>query len=94
MQDFRTFIQQPLSGLKAIAHLSEVSRPFRTVVHSGVPVTILIGPEGDFAVEELALAHKMDWQFVTLGPYRLRTETAGLVACAQFNFINENQPFA
>ena len=41
---------------------------------------ILIGPEGDFTQDEIqqALAH----QFVpvSLGPFRLRTETAGIVA--------------
>ena len=41
---------------------------------------ILIGPEGDFSPEEVALALKEGFVPVTLGDNRLRTETAGVVA--------------
>ena len=43
---------------------------------------ILIGPEGDFSAAEIDLALAPEYQFepVTLGKTRLRTETAGLVA--------------
>ncbi len=44
---------------------------------------ILIGPEGDFTKEEIALALKYGYKLITLGENRLRTETAGLVACMQ-----------
>ena len=42
--------------------------------------TILIGPEGDFTKEEIALALENKFIPVTLGETRLRTETAGVVA--------------
>ncbi len=41
---------------------------------------ILIGPEGDFTAEEVALALKNGFIPVSLGESRLRTETAALVA--------------
>lgn len=41
-------------------------------------VIILIGPEGDFAPEEIVKAHSSGFLPVTLGSTRLRTETAGL----------------
>ena len=41
---------------------------------------ILIGPEGDFSPEEAALAREHGWIPVQLGPSRLRTETAALIA--------------
>jgi 16S rRNA (uracil1498-N3)-methyltransferase len=41
---------------------------------------ILIGPEGDFTPEELALALERGYQPVSLGNTRLRTETAGITA--------------
>lgn len=44
---------------------------------------ILIGPEGDFTVEEIEKALKRGFKPVTLGKTRLRTETAGLYACMQ-----------
>jgi 16S rRNA (uracil1498-N3)-methyltransferase len=49
---------------------------------------VLIGPEGDFSKEELALAQQNNFRKVSLGPNRLRTETAGLVACQILNLIN------
>jgi 16S rRNA (uracil1498-N3)-methyltransferase len=42
---------------------------------------ILIGPEGDFTTEEISLAKEAGFAAVSLGESRLRTETAGIVAC-------------
>ncbi len=50
--------------------------------------TVLIGPEGDFSAAELALALQHGFKKVALGPSRLRTETAGVVACHTLNLIN------
>ncbi len=41
---------------------------------------ILIGPEGDFTIDEIELALQNDFVPVALGNTRLRTETAGVVA--------------
>jgi 16S rRNA (uracil1498-N3)-methyltransferase len=49
----------------------------------------LIGPEGDFSPEEVQMAVEAGFKPVSLGNSRLRTETAGLVACHTFNLINE-----
>ena len=49
---------------------------------------VLIGPEGDFTSEEVALANHNGFMTVGLGPHRLRTETAGLTACCLLNLIN------
>jgi 16S rRNA (uracil1498-N3)-methyltransferase len=45
-------------------------------------VTVLIGPEGGWSGEELALAEGSGCAFARLGPRRLRAETAAIVACA------------
>ena len=50
---------------------------------------ILIGPEGDFTKEEIELALQNGYKTVTLGKNRLRTETAGLVACMNAKLITE-----
>lgn len=42
---------------------------------------ILIGPEGDFSSKEIDLALAKGFKPVSLGNSRLRTETAGIVAC-------------
>ena len=43
---------------------------------------VLVGPEGDFSPEEIALARGAGFVPVTLGESRLRTETAGVMAAA------------
>ena len=43
--------------------------------------TILIGPEGDFSSLEVEMAIKNNFIPVSLGTSRLRTETAGVIAC-------------
>jgi 16S rRNA (uracil1498-N3)-methyltransferase len=50
---------------------------------------VLIGPEGDFSQHELDQAITAGFQKVSLGRSRLRTETAGVVACHILNLINE-----
>jgi 16S rRNA (uracil1498-N3)-methyltransferase len=49
---------------------------------------VLIGPEGDFSPEEIKDAQVNNFEIVSLGPNRLRTETAALTACQILNFIN------
>lgn len=49
---------------------------------------VLIGPEGDFSKKELELSVEHGYKKVSLGPNRLRTETAGLAACHILNLIN------
>lgn len=49
---------------------------------------VLIGPEGDFRTDELALALSNGFLKASLGPTRLRTETAALTACQTLNLIN------
>ena len=61
--------------------LVEVYRP-------GCDSTIMIGPEGDFAPEEIHAALDAGWHPVSLGPHRLRTETAALTACETFHILN------
>jgi 16S rRNA (uracil1498-N3)-methyltransferase len=50
---------------------------------------LLIGPEGGFSVDEIASMEALDVKKVTLGPFRLRVETAAITACAQIHQINE-----
>jgi len=47
---------------------------------------ILIGPEGDFSSKEIKLALSNKFKPVSIGDNRLRTETAGVVACTIMKF--------
>ncbi len=51
--------------------------------------TVLIGPEGDFSKKEMDKAFQRGFKPVSLGPSRLRTETAAIVACHIINIVNE-----
>lgn len=69
---------------KFVAHLTAEAKPLQkqTVSSSNL---ILIGPEGDFDADELTMLYETGFINVTLGEYRLRTETAGVVACTLLN---------
>ena len=47
-----------------------------------------IGPEGDFSPEEVDMAINQGYVPISLGKSRLRTETAGIVACHTINLVN------
>lgn len=88
--DFKKFIAQPVEGAKYIAHCYESEKVLlKDVLEPGKNATILIGPEGDFSPEEVELAIKAGYRPVSLGNSRLRTETAGLVACHTYILKNE-----
>ncbi|MEO6901907.1 MAG: 16S rRNA (uracil(1498)-N(3))-methyltransferase [Bacteroidia bacterium] len=48
---------------------------------------ILIGPEGDFSIDEIKLAIDNGFKEIQLGESRLRTETAALYACTTINIL-------
>lgn len=48
-------------------------------------ICIMIGPEGDFSINEIHKAREYQWNEVSLGDSRLRTETAAIVALTLIN---------
>ena len=88
MQSFRSFVEQPRKGLKFICHCyNEIERKdlFDTLntldsSEATEPVTVLVGPEGDFSLDEVRLAMQHGYISTSLGSQRLRTETAALSA--------------
>jgi 16S rRNA (uracil1498-N3)-methyltransferase len=49
---------------------------------------VLIGPEGDFSIDEVRAAEAAGFRSVSLGTSRLRTETAALVAVHLMRLAN------
>lgn len=89
MMPLKSFLKSNLEGLRFIGHLEEGEK--KELQHAAIrkgDYCILIGPEGDFSPEEIALAKAAGFMPVSLGPGRLRTETAGMVACHILNLIN------
>lgn len=90
MQSFKDFISTPRPGRKFICHcyeevekkdfFSELQKPWNVEQPEEADVTVLVGPEGDFSIDEVRLALENGYESVSLGTSRLRTETAGLAA--------------
>lgn len=75
---------------KYIAHLDDNKcESFSKIYNKNKDALILIGPEGDFSEKEIELSQKQDYKLIKLGDFRLRTETAALVVCQQFNMMND-----
>ena len=82
---FDKFIAKPCSARKYIAHCyEEIPRTYLfdelrkpSDIQDAV---VLVGPEGDFSIDEVRKAVAAGYQSVHLGKSRLRTETAGLSA--------------
>jgi len=90
MTDFQSFVNQQFNGAKFIAHCEADAQKqhLKSYLSKNEDITILIGPEGDFSSEEIALAVNNGFRPVSLGASRLRTETAALVACLSIHLFN------
>lgn len=96
---FREFIQNEtyVDGVRFIAHCV-ADRPRELLCEalakidkhmSATPVTILIGPEGDFSPKEIESAFDAAYRPVSLGDSRLRTETAALFSVAAIHALRQ-----
>ncbi|MCK9219376.1 MAG: 16S rRNA (uracil(1498)-N(3))-methyltransferase [Bacteroidales bacterium] len=89
-EKFRTFISHSFEGQKFIGYCNtENDIELHEVYQPGRPALIMIGPEGDFSPDEIALAKENGYTAVHLGKSRLRTETAGIVACHTLELLNQ-----
>lgn len=83
LTDFACFVEYADADVKLIAHCADGEKPLlSSLLKVGAKTLIMVGPEGDFSPVEVALAKRYGFQEVSLGASRLRTETAGVVACA------------
>ena len=93
MLSFEDFMQKEVTGQKFICHCyNEIEKTdfFSNINNSGLfeDITVLIGPEGDFSINEVHQALQQQYKSTTLGNSRLRTETAGLAAVLMANLAN------
>jgi len=83
LQQFSDFMASPFPQnlQRYICHCQVPQLPeLRSQMHPNQDILVLIGPEGDFSPNEIALAESRGFRSVSLGRSRLRTETAALVA--------------
>lgn len=93
MLSFEDFMQKEVTGQKFICHCyNEIEKTdfFSNINNLGLfeDITVLIGPEGDFSINEVHQALQQQYKSTTLGNSRLRTETAGLAAVLMANLAN------
>lgn len=86
---FNDLITQNATTQKFIAHCMDGSKvTIKELLIPNSNYLIVIGPEGDFTLEEVEAAVNNNFIPVSLGDSRLRTETAALEACFEINFLN------
>lgn len=86
---FKELVKSEKEELKLIAHCATGEKQgLKDLPFKNKKTVILIGPEGDFAQEEIDSAISHSFRPVSLGTTRLRTETAGLYACQAFSILN------
>lgn len=88
LTNFETFVKDCAAADRFIAHCYDGNKThLYNNLKMGNDVVVLIGPEGDFSEEELKQALDFGFAGISLGDSRLRTETAGVVACEMVNLF-------
>lgn len=86
---FTEYLKKKHPGILFIAHCHEGEKmELKRRIAPDKPITILIGPEGDFTEEEVDMAYENGFLPVSLGESRLRTETAAIYACTAVAVFN------
>jgi len=77
------------AGLPVVMHETATTPVSVLRPAAEVPLTVVIGPEGGIAPDELALFEAAGARAFSMGPTVLRTSTAGAVAVAQLRLLAE-----
>ncbi len=87
---YKDIVKERFDGFKCLGFCNE-AYPLRSFseAYTGGNVRILIGPEGDFTLEEVAMAVEQGYVPVTFGGSRLRLETAALYAAVAAHVIGD-----
>ena len=100
METFKSFIRRPdLPAQRFIAHCYDMADVtagdssseklfLGDVLRRNEDALVMIGPEGDFSVDEVRAAEVASFRSISLGTSRLRTETAALVAVHLMRLAN------
>ena len=90
LQSFSQRLAQPTEAdQRFLAYVDpKNSLHLQHAARAGLSYEVWVGPEGGFSEREVAMAQAAHFDIVSLGAYRLRTETAGLMACAALHLIN------
>lgn len=86
---YSDFVPNVKADVKCIAWCGEhAGEHLKMLTDVKKDILVLIGPEGDFSPQEIKLALDSDFVSTSLGNTRLRTETAGVIACSIVSTIS------
>lgn len=85
---FSDFCNLEINANKIMGHYHIDNPTIAEIMIPNQQNIMLIGPEGDFTDKETVMAQNAGYQTVNLGNSRLRTETAGVVACTLLNNLS------
>ena len=87
--DFKTIVTTVNYNQKLIAHcFNKEKSSINAVSFKNKSTLVLIGPEGDFTMQEVDMAEVSGFTSLDLGANRLRTETAGLYVCQAASILS------
>lgn len=84
---FEDFVKEIKTEIRLFGHCTEEEKTDLKSISFNSDTLFLVGPEGDFTDDEIAMALKHKFVPVSLGQLTLRTETAGLTVCAYFQLM-------
>lgn len=83
---FKAFLKETAAEHRFIAYVDSSNTAYlKDLLQPSGSHIVMIGPEGDFSENEVNMALEAGFQKVSLGPSRLRTETAGIAAIHLLN---------
>ena len=89
IRSFKDLVTQSKADQKLIAHCYDGDKKdIKKIVFKSMSTLILIGPEGDFSLDEVEFAQQNSFEALSLGTNRLRAETAGLYVCQAASLLS------
>jgi 16S rRNA (uracil1498-N3)-methyltransferase len=87
------FLDRSNADIRLIAHCkTDHGHHLREKPQKDLSWIILVGPEGDFAPDEIIAARQKGYTEINLGEAVYRTETAGIMACHTISLLYQNRP--
>ena len=92
IQSFESFVKKKSDSFGLMAYTPERKKSFKSTwpaLSNTKGITAIVGPEGGFTKDEANLASNSGFTWVSLGPNRLRAESASLAIVQQINVFSK-----
>lgn len=92
IQPFESFVKKDSASTRLMAYTPQRRKSLESTwpaLAHAEEITAIVGPEGGFTKDEAALAADLGFTWVSLGPNRLRAESASLAIMQQINVFSK-----